>query len=84
MLRSSTKVEISIRAFSSDVSLTGNFVKVVQRIPVKIVFDRPEELAEYLLVPGMSVVPEVNVKADVPATAAADSVQKIESRSVKR
>ena len=33
---------------------TGNFVKVVQRIPVKIVFDRPEELARYLLVPGMS------------------------------
>jgi membrane fusion protein (multidrug efflux system) len=41
---------------------TGNFVKVVQRVPVKIVFDRPEELARYLLVPGMSVVPEVNIK----------------------
>ncbi len=40
---------------------SGNFVKVVQRIPVKIVFDRPEELAAYLLVPGMSVVPEVNI-----------------------
>jgi membrane fusion protein (multidrug efflux system) len=63
---------------------TGNFVKVVQRIPVKIVFDRPEELAKYLLVPGMSVVPEVNVKADEPATASADSVQKTESRSAKR
>jgi membrane fusion protein (multidrug efflux system) len=49
---------------------TGNFVKVVQRIPVKIVFDRPEELAKYLLVPGMSAVPEVNVKADVPPPAA--------------
>jgi len=49
---------------------TGNFVKVVQRIPVKIVFDRPEELAKYRLVPGMSVVPEVNVKAEgsPPAT----------------
>jgi membrane fusion protein (multidrug efflux system) len=59
---------------------TGNFVKVVQRIPVKIVFDRPEELAKYLLVPGMSVVPEVNVKADVPAAAAADSsVKKVET-----
>jgi membrane fusion protein, multidrug efflux system len=41
---------------------TGNFVKVVQRIPVKIVFDRPAELAKYLLVPGMSVIPEVNIK----------------------
>ncbi len=47
---------------------TGNFVKVVQRIPVKIVFDRHEELAEYLLVPGMSVVPEVDIKADIRAT----------------
>jgi len=54
---------------------TGNFVKVVQRIPVKIVFDRPEELAKYLLVPGMSAVPEVNVKA-----AADRAVQKIETR----
>jgi membrane fusion protein (multidrug efflux system) len=47
---------------------TGNFVKVVQRIPVKIVFDRPQELAKYVLVPGMSVIPEINIKADVPAT----------------
>jgi membrane fusion protein (multidrug efflux system) len=43
---------------------TGNFVKVVQRIPVKIVFQRPEELAAYLLVPGMSVIPTVTVSAD--------------------
>lgn len=41
---------------------TGNYVKVVQRIPVKIVFDHPQELADYLLVPGMSVVPEVAIK----------------------
>jgi membrane fusion protein (multidrug efflux system) len=60
---------------------TGNFVKVVQRIPVKIVFDRPEELAKYLLVPGMSAVPEVNVKADEPARAANRAVQKNEARS---
>jgi membrane fusion protein, multidrug efflux system len=40
---------------------TGNYVKVVQRVPVKIVFDGklPEDL---VLAPGMSVVPEVNVK----------------------
>ena len=60
---------------------TGNFVKVVQRIPVKIVFDRPEELAKYLLVPGMSAVPEVNVKADVSPPTANRAVQKNQARS---
>ena len=40
---------------------SGNFVKVVQRIPVKIVYDElPEN--KYLLVPGMSVTPRINVK----------------------
>jgi membrane fusion protein (multidrug efflux system) len=41
---------------------TGNFTKVVQRIPVKIVFD-PESIKGYeaLLTPGMSVIPEVHV-----------------------
>lgn len=33
---------------------TGNFVKVVQRMPVKIIFDKPEEALPYLS-PGMSV-----------------------------
>jgi membrane fusion protein, multidrug efflux system len=37
---------------------TGNYVKVVQRIPVKIVFDKGQD-AEHLLRPGMSVVPTV-------------------------
>jgi membrane fusion protein (multidrug efflux system) len=37
---------------------TGNFVKVVQRIPVKIVLD-PGQDAEHRLRPGMSVVPTV-------------------------
>jgi membrane fusion protein (multidrug efflux system) len=41
---------------------TGNFVKVVQRIPVKIVFETPPDTTKYLLVPGMSVVPKVHVK----------------------
>ena len=40
---------------------TGNYVKVVQRIPVKIVFDQNSEKLN-LLVPGMSVVPKVWVK----------------------
>jgi membrane fusion protein, multidrug efflux system len=40
---------------------TGNFVKVVQRIPVKIVFDTALDPA-YPLSPGMSVVPVVRVQ----------------------
>ena len=40
---------------------TGNYVKVVQRLPVKIVFDEAAD-SEYLLAPGMSVEPEVKVK----------------------
>ena len=43
---------------------TGNYVKVVQRVPVKIVFDDYEQTQRYLLAPGMSAVPEVNIKAD--------------------
>ena len=38
---------------------TGNYVKVVQRVPVKIVFDKPPEVE---LGPGMSVVPSVKVR----------------------
>jgi membrane fusion protein (multidrug efflux system) len=41
---------------------TGNYVKVVQRIPVKIVFDEPLD-ALLDLAPGMSVEPRVNVAA---------------------
>ena len=37
---------------------TGNYVKVVQRIPVKITFD-PGETKEHMLRPGMSVEPKV-------------------------
>lgn len=40
---------------------TGNYVKVIQRLPVKILFDEPPE-DELLLVPGMSVVPKVRVR----------------------
>jgi membrane fusion protein (multidrug efflux system) len=40
---------------------TGNFVKVVQRVPVKIVFE-PSPEADYLLSPGMSVVPVVQLR----------------------
>jgi membrane fusion protein, multidrug efflux system len=40
---------------------TGNYVKVVQRIPMKIVFD-PGEIKGHELRPGMSVVPKVWIK----------------------
>jgi membrane fusion protein (multidrug efflux system) len=40
---------------------TGNFVKVVQRVPVKIVLD-PGQDAEQVLRPGMSVMPTVYTK----------------------
>ncbi|MGH7968502.1 MAG: HlyD family secretion protein [Limisphaerales bacterium] len=41
---------------------TGNYVKVVQRVPVKIVFDEPPD-PNLPLGPGMSVEPQVNVLA---------------------
>jgi len=38
---------------------TGNFVKVVQRVPVKILFDK---IPDVELGPGLSVVPSVKVR----------------------
>lgn len=48
---------------------TGNYTKIVQRIPVKIVFD-PASIKgfESMLLPGMSVIPSVDV-SNVPAKA---------------
>ena len=43
---------------------TGNFVKVVQRVPVKIVLDGDNDDPVHRLAPGMSAVPEVHVRAD--------------------
>lgn len=40
----------------------GSFVKIVQRIPVKIVFTEKIDPNEYNIVPGMSVVPKVRIK----------------------
>ncbi len=44
---------------------TGNFTKIVQRVPVKIVLDDPS--LKGLLRPGMSAEPTVNTKATVVA-----------------
>ncbi len=48
---------------------TGNFTKVVQRVPVKIVLEDDDELAG-LLRPGMSVEPTIDTKATQLAEAA--------------
>jgi len=40
---------------------TGNFVKIVQRVPVKLVIDNPP--TDVAVGPGMSVVPSVRVEA---------------------
>jgi len=48
---------------------TGNFTKIVQRVPVKITLD-PKDVKKYAgrLVPGMSVVAEVELGQDVKPT----------------
>jgi len=40
---------------------TGNFVKVVQRVPVKIVLDSPRD-PNFPLWPGLSVIPHVDLR----------------------
>jgi membrane fusion protein (multidrug efflux system) len=47
---------------------TGNFTKVVQRVPVKITLDRGAPLAEELR-PGMSVIPTIDTKRQELRTA---------------
>jgi len=41
---------------------TGSYVKVVQRVPVKIVFEPNQIDSQHLLAPGMSAVPEVKIR----------------------
>ena len=40
----------------------GSFVKIVQRIPVKIVFTEEIDPNEYSIIPGMSVEPKVRIR----------------------
>ena len=40
----------------------GSFVKIVQSVPVKIVFTEEIDPNEYNIVPGMSVVPKVRIR----------------------
>jgi len=51
---------------------TGNFTKVVQRIPVKITLDGGAPLAEELR-PGMSVIPTIDTKRQDLRTASANA-----------
>jgi membrane fusion protein (multidrug efflux system) len=39
---------------------TGNYVKIIQRVPVKLLFDDPR-VRDYLLAPGMSVLPSITI-----------------------
>ena len=41
---------------------TGNYVKVVQRVPVRIDLSNPQQNSDHLLRPGLSVEPKVTVK----------------------
>ena len=52
---------------------TGNFTKVVQRIPVKIVLDRGSPLS-VVLRPGMSVYPTIETKPAVTEVASASGI----------
>jgi membrane fusion protein (multidrug efflux system) len=56
---------------------TGNFTKIVQRVPVKIVID--DQSLKGLLRPGMSAEPTVNTKAAV--IAAREAEKRVASRS---
>jgi membrane fusion protein, multidrug efflux system len=51
---------------------TGNFTKVVQRIPVKIMLDAGSPLAD-MLRPGMSVNPTIDTKEQEPRIAVASA-----------
>jgi membrane fusion protein (multidrug efflux system) len=57
---------------------TGNFTKIVQRVPVKIVLD--DQSLNGLLRPGMSAVPTVNTKS--AAVAGRDIEKRLASRGL--
>jgi membrane fusion protein, multidrug efflux system len=65
------RVERIAPASGSEVALlppdnaTGNFTKVVQRIPVRIQLDKRQPLLERLL-PGMSVITRIHTDEEVP------------------
>jgi membrane fusion protein (multidrug efflux system) len=60
---------------------TGNFTKIVQRVPVKIVLDDPS--LKGLLRPGMSAEPTINTKATVVAEREAAKLLALSTPSVR-
>ena len=54
---------------------TGNFTKVVQRIPVKIALDA-DNARSIELRPGMSVIPTIETKSQAPIRAGSDAAAK--------
>jgi membrane fusion protein, multidrug efflux system len=61
---------------------TGNFTKIVQRIPVKIAIDRNDPLRGDLR-PGMSVIATVNTKAGTETVSGAESVAANQDRDAQ-
>ncbi len=57
---------------------SGNFIKVVQRLPVKLLID-PADIAQRVLFPGISVVPTIDIgierRADAPSPPASSRQQ---------
>ncbi|CCH50201.1 HlyD family secretion protein [Pseudodesulfovibrio piezophilus] len=54
---------------------TGNYIKVVQRVPVKIILDAGEFHGGHTLVPGMSVIPSVDIASkDIKLPSGAETV----------
>ncbi|MDA3919062.1 MAG: HlyD family secretion protein [Salinisphaera sp.] len=61
---------------------TGNFVKIVQRVPVKIIFSKPQQLKGLAISPGMSAVPTINLAGDIkPMTPAQHPATETAARS---
>ena len=64
---------------------TGNFTKIVQRVPVKIVFDE-DSVRDFKdkIVPGLSVVPKVDLLSATPGKPAQKAQKREEKRQEKK
>ena len=55
---------------------TGNYVKVVQRVPVRIDFTKPEEDKDHILRPGLSVEPTVRRQGELDVSQISQTVER--------
>lgn len=64
---------------------TGNFTKIVQRVPVKIVFDE-DSVRDFKdkIVPGLSVTPKVDLLSATPGKPAVKAQKREEKRQEKQ